>query len=132
MKRYILSDAEEAVYRASPRIIRPSKVGEEIWEGDWRDGEAFSVRQQYELAVLGFDQKVVDRLDVIAPGDPRRIYLPGRVGISGGQIVYFHRRLTCPIIGSRGDRVHIITPSGAKKLVYPNGELSRPRARRAA
>jgi len=130
--RVILTPEEEATYRTATGKITPSRASEQHWDGQWREGEVFSVGQLYELAVMGIDPKTVDRLDVIAPGDPNRLYLTRPWALSYRQVIYFYRRLTCPIIGTKGDRVHVITPAGHRKFVYPNGEISRPRNRRAA
>ena len=127
MSRYVLTAEEEADYRRARRVITPSTVGREYWEGHWRDGETFSVEQLRELGRLGIAADVVDRLDVFAPGDPRRIHGLRRPGVFFVPITYFHRRLTCPVVGSVRDRLKVISPNGAMKLVYPNGELARKR-----
>ena len=122
-KRYILNAEEEALYRRARRLITPSKIGSQHWEGHWREGEAFSIEQLRELGAMGLDAATIDR-DVIAAGDPNRIYIPMQP--------YFYRRLPCPIIGKVKDRLRVISPAGDRKLVYPDGSLTRPKARRWA
>ncbi len=36
----------------------------------------------------------------------------------------------CPIIGREGNRVRVISPAGVEKLIYPNGTITKPRARK--
>lgn len=131
MTRYILNDEEEALYRRSQRVIAPSRYGQEFWEGRYAEGARFTHEQLYAMRVRGLDAERSDWLHVVAAGQPGRIYLT-QPGIFMREIVYFYRRLACPIVGKRGDRLRVIAPNGAEKLVYADGSLTRSRARRAA
>lgn len=127
MSRYVLTAEQEALYRASPRLVTPSK--EAPWEGRYDDGERFSQKQVAELQRLGLDPTAIDFLVFEVPGDPRRLgALTVPTPISFRTIHYFYRRVPCPILGARGDRLRIIAPDGSTKMVYPNGQLKRSRA----
>lgn len=105
------------------KTIAPSKMGD--WDGSIREGERFTNEQMHAMVARGLIPAEVETLIVRRSASAREVSW----GIYDQAPVYEHE---CPVIGRQADtRVKVISPSGAPKLVWPTGDITK-RARKPA
>lgn len=89
------------------------------WYGSWRAGRRFTAEQSRDLDKRGIADEAVETILVKRQATHQEMWWP----INELPPVF---AFDCPVIGHRGDRLKVIAPSGAAKLVQADGWAHRP------
>lgn len=116
---YVTPAFEQQLRRGA--TITPSAINP--WYGNWAEGSLYTRQQLHQLKMLGLDPDTVDHLDVHVKVTAKEAWWPTTKTTP-------IRRIPCPVVGHRLDRIKVVSPAGHVKLVYAGGHIVRPKPQR--